>query len=92
MIKKLAAVMLLTVATTAKETLTQKEEHPQVSKKSGFIDGTGLDWFVFTMGASLGVTLEAGTNIGASDKKYVQCIGQTSDLLESFYFTYFYIS
>ena len=90
MIKTLAkvAVMLLTI-TAAKEALApMEEEHPKVK---GWNDGTSLDWFLFSLGAIVGLGIEAGTNLGNSQSKHVQCFGQTSDMIEALYFTYFYI-
>ena len=43
------------------------------------------------MGALLGSTIETGTNFGAIPNVYVQCVSQSSDLVEALYFTYFYI-
>ena len=35
--------------------------------------------------------IETGTNISGLNNKGVQCYGQSSDLIESLWFTYFYI-
>ena len=90
MITKLAkcAVALMTVA-TAKDAITgweKFEEEPPIVKK-----GNGLDWFVFTWGLLMGLGVETGTNISGHHRKGLQCYGQTSDVIESLYFTYFYI-
>ena len=55
------------------------------------VSGSSLDWGLFSLGVILGSSIEAGTNVGAQDQKYWQCIGQTSDLIESGYFSYFFI-
>ena len=94
MIKKFTkcVALLLTVASAkvALEPVEKRdtEDHVQVG-----VTGTGLDWFLFSLGFVLGSTVEVGTNLGGTDwgGKAVQCIGQSSDLIESLYFTYFYI-
>ena len=90
MIAKLAksAAALMAVA-TAKDALPPWEKHgheaPIVEK------GSGLDWFIFTLGILTGASVETGTNISGINNKGVQCYGQSSDLVESLWFTYFYI-
>ena len=90
MIAKLAksAAALLAVA-TAKDALPPWEKYgheaPIVEK------GSGLDWFIFTLGILSGTSVETGTNISGINNKGVQCYGQSSDLVESLWFTYFYI-
>ena len=39
----------------------------------------------------MGIGVETGTNIGGIPNKHLQCYGQSSDVVESLYFTYFYI-
>ena len=61
MIKKMAkcAVALLTVA-TAKNSL----EEPKV-KAEEYV-ATDLDWFLFSLGITLGLGVELGTNFGGT--------------------------
>ncbi len=60
MITKLAkcAALLISVATANEVAEFKKEETPIVSK------GSAVDWFLFTFGLTLGLSLETGTNIG----------------------------
>ena len=39
----------------------------------------------------MGISVETGTNISGIQNKGLQCYGQSSDVIESLYFTYFYI-
>ena len=55
------------------------------------VQASSLDWGLFSLGVILGSSVEAGTNVGAQPEKYWHCIGQTSDLIESGYFSYFFI-
>ena len=55
------------------------------------MQASSLDWGLFSLGVILGSAFEAGTNVGAQPQKYWHCIGQTSDLVESGYFSYFFI-
>ena len=90
MIAKLAkcAATLMTVA-TAKDALSPwakyEEQPPNVQK------GSGMDWMIFSWGLITGMGVETGTNISGLPNKGVQCYGQASDLVESLWFTYFYI-
>ena len=90
MIAKLVkcAAVFMTVA-VAKELVEHEEfqqyEAPQVQK------GNGLDWFLFSLGLITGLGIETGTNIGGIPITALQCYGQSSDLIESLYFTYLYI-
>ena len=56
-------------------------DSPLVSKWSGG------NWFTWTMGFLLGLTIELGTNTAAR----WPCLGQPSDVAEAVYFTYWYI-
>ena len=46
---------------------------------------------MFSGGLITGMGIETGTNISGLNDKGVQCYGQTSDVVESLWFTYFYI-
>ena len=68
MITKLAkcAVALMTVA-TAQEAVTpweKFEQEPPIVEK-----GSGLDWFIFTWGLLMGISVETGTNISGIQNK-----------------------
>ena len=89
MISKVAST-LLTVA-LAKQVTFDLPTYEQSPNPVVQVSGTSLDWGLFSLGVILGSTVEAGTNVGAQDQKYWQCIGQSSDLLESGYFSYFFI-
>jgi hypothetical protein len=60
MITKLAkcAALLISVASANEVAEIKKEETPIVSA------GSAVDWFLFSLGLSLGAGLETGTNIG----------------------------
>ena len=90
MIAKLAkcAATLMTVA-SANDVVSpwaKYEEQPPIVEK-----GSGMDWFIFSWGLITGMGIETGTNISGLNNKGVQCYGQSSDLIESLWFTYFYI-
>ena len=87
MISKLIT-SLLTVALAKEVTFDIQAEQKLQSLN---VQASTLDWGLFSLGVILGSTFEAGTNVGAQPEKYWQCIGQTSDLVESGYFSYFFI-
>ena len=87
MISKLIT-SLLTVALAKEVTFDIQAEQKLQSPN---VQASSLDWGLFSLGVILGSTFEAGTNVGAQPEKYWQCIGQTSDLVESGYFSYFFI-
>ena len=89
MISKLITT-LLTVA-LAKQTSLDLPAEEKAFTPTVKVSGSSLDWGLFSLGIILGSTVEAGTNLGAQDQKYWQCIGQSSDLIESGYFSYFFI-
>ena len=92
MIKRGAKCLALLLTVVSAEQAIQHVEIDEEKSSAPLVSkGSGMDWFVFTLGFLLGATIETGTNFGAQDSKTIQCLGQTSDLIEAIYFTYFYI-
>ena len=51
------------------------------------VESVGGNWFLWSMGFILGLTIELGTNTAMQ----WPCLAQPSDVAESIYFTYWYI-
>ena len=89
MISKVTLVTSLVAVALAKQ--TSFDFQAKEAMQSPNVKASSYDWGMFSLGVILGSTVEAGTNVGAQPQKYWQCIGQSSDLLESGYFSYFFI-
>ena len=75
MMKKITkfAVLFLTVA-VARTAVIPEEFAPPTTPKVKAIEGTAVDWVLFSVGALLGSAIETGTNIGLMPNKYIRCV------------------
>ena len=51
------------------------------------VESAGGNWFLWSMGFILGLTIELGTNTATR----WPCLAQPADVAEALYFTYWYI-
>ena len=51
------------------------------------VGASGFDWFLWSLGFTIGLLIELGTNTA----QWWPCLAQPSDVAEAVYFTYWYI-
>ena len=76
MIKKITkfAALLLTVAVARTTVIPEEFAPPTTPKIKASIQGSAVDWTLFSVGALLGSAIETGTNIGLMPNKYIRCV------------------